>query len=704
MSQTFGHHPWTVSELVTGVASGQIRLPDLQRPFVWSNAKVRDLIDSMYRGYPVGELMFWENSDDEHARPVQTHEGTQSATMQIIDGQQRLTSLYAVLKGHEVWREDYAKERIRIAFNPLSSRFDVPTAVIDRSPEWITDIVDVFNDPYGARDRFFAKLEADARELSINERRAIEAAVNQLFNLSTYTFQVVQVKRDVSRERVADIFVRINSEGVNLKAADFILTWLSVFWEEGRAELETFARNSRFAPEVISHLTNERITWTPHNPYLPLAPGQLVRMVVGFGLRRGRLSDAYNRLRGRDPRTREIDPLIMEAELAKFQQGQRQVLEPLNWDEFLKCLERAGFRTTEMITSDNTVLYSYVLWLTGRTKHRVPIDELREIIARWFFVSQLTGRYTNSPETQIQDDVSRLDQIQGIDARAFVATLEEMIVSAAPPDWWTVTLPDNLITSSTISPAFVGYIASLNILGAEALLSNLTVKDWINPNRRTVKGIEKHHLFPKNYLRRELHISSTRRVNQIANYALVEWSDNIEMSDDPPSEYWPREVASKALEGERLSRQLAWHALPVGWTEMDFDEFLTARRSLMAHVIRDGYRRLTDPNYQPDLGRVEVHGVELEAAAGTLEELVLAGLLPTGTILGPADSDTETVAQITEDGRIEMNERFYDSPTAAARDDGADVSDGWGYWTAYLDTGEVNLATLRESALAVGHA
>ena len=63
MSAKFGHHPWTVEELVSGVDKGTIRLPDIQRPFVWPNAKVRDLIDSMYRGYPVGELMFWANKD-----------------------------------------------------------------------------------------------------------------------------------------------------------------------------------------------------------------------------------------------------------------------------------------------------------------------------------------------------------------------------------------------------------------------------------------------------------------------------------------------------------------------------------------------------------------------------------------------------------------------------------------------------------------
>jgi hypothetical protein len=660
---------------------------------------VRDLIDSMYRGYPVGELMFWENRDEAHEKAIGISDKAQEATMQVIDGQQRLTSLYAVLKGLPIWREDYTKERIRIAFNPISQRFDVPTPVIERSVEWISNIVTIFSDPYATRDQYFARLAEEGRELSSETKRNIEIALNRVFALNEYGFQVVQVKKDVTREEVADIFVRINSEGVNLKSADFILTWMSVFWEEGRSQLEYFARDSRFTPAALSQITDQKVTWTPHNPYLALTPGQLVRLVIGYGLRRGRLSDAYNRLRGRDPRTREINLAQMEAELEKLKVGQEQVLKHLHWDEFLKIIERAGFRTSEMITSDNTVLYSYVLWLIGRVEHGVGIDDLREVMARWFFVSQLTGRYTNSPESQIQDDLARLELIEGPDATAFVAALEEMLSAAAPPDWWSVTLPDNLFTSSTISPSFVAYIASLNILDADVLLSTLKIKDWINPTRRTVKGVEKHHLFPKNYLKNVLKITSTRRINQIANYALVEWSDNIDISDDPPAKYWPEQLSSKNLKDDRLASQLAWHALPEGWTSMDFDDFLKSRRLLMARIIHEGYKRLTDPNYQPDLSRLDVGGEELASTLATLEELVAAGVLPPGTLLSPAEADTDTVAQITENGQIEMNERLYASPTAAARDDRADISDGWRYWVAHLDEGEVLLDDLRTRSI-----
>lgn len=147
----------------------------------------------------------------------------------------------------------------------------------------------------------------------------------------------MQIREDVSRETVADIFVRINSEGVSLSSADFILTWMSVFWEAGRTELETWARNSRFTPaEVTSILEEDKCSWTPRNAYMSFDPGQILRVAVAVGLRRAKLQDAYNALRGRDPRTRLIHPERRETELAKLKVGQAHAIKPLHWDEFLR--------------------------------------------------------------------------------------------------------------------------------------------------------------------------------------------------------------------------------------------------------------------------------------------------------------------------------------------------------------------------------
>lgn len=694
MSATFGHHPWSVQELVNGVKTGQVRLPDIQRPFVWTNAKIRDLIDSMYKGFPVGELMFWANHGEDHSHPIGSEAKTQLATMQIVDGQQRLTALFAVIEGKEIWRDDYTQETIQLAFNPLLERFEVPNAST-RSLEWIVDVISVFNNPISARADYLKRLGSDGREVSSAMAEGIELSLNKLHNLLKYSFQVVQLNELVTREEVADIFVRINSEGTRLESADFILTWMSVFWEEGRAELENFARDSHFTPVGISQVLKRKIDWTPHNPYLKLTAGQMLRVCIAYGLRRGKVDDAYNRLRGRDPRTREISSELREIELEKLKAGQAHVLRKLHWDEYLKVLEHAGFRSSAMITSQNTVLYTYTLWLLGRVDFDVPVDKLREVMARWFFMSQITGRYTNSPESQIQEELSRLGTVAGQSADRFVKELNSMIDAAVPADWWTVTLPENLITSSTNSPPFVGYIAALNILDADVLLSTMSIRSWINPNRRSLKGIERHHLFPRDYLKTELKITIPRRVNQVANFALVEWSDNIDIDNEAPYVYWPRQVLKKEIGPERLARQEEWHSLPHNWIHMEYETFLQERRKLMAHATHEGFKRLTDPNYKPDLTRA----VAPLAAAGetlpSLEGLFLSGILPPGTIITPASSDRETTGEITVDGHLQIGEHLYDSLARAARDDGADTTDGWEYWQATISGEAILLADLR---------
>ena len=683
-STKFGHHPWTVRGLVDGIGSGQIGLPDIQRPFVWPNAKIRDLIDSMYRGYPVGELMFWANRSGDHTRPIGT--GGQDVTMQVVDGQQRLTSLYAVTKGEQVWREDYSREQIRIAFSPLHERFEVLTPIFERSPEWIRDITKIFADPITARREFLARLRSD-REIDGPTEDSIETAINRVHGLlEGYPFQVVQISSDVGRETVADIFVRINSEGVMLSSADFILTWMSVFWEEGRQQLDDFARGSRFTAARVSEITEQAVNWTPFNPFLSIDPGQVLRVVVAVGLRRGRLSNAYNALRGRDPRTREINPTLRQQELVRLQVGQGQVLNPLHWDEFLKVLERAGFHSKDMITSKNTVLYTYALWLIGRVDFGVAIDSLREVMARWFFISQITGRYTNSPESAIDDDLSRIDAVESKTPQAFIETLDDLVASAAPADWWTISLPEEFVTSSIRAPAYVGYLAALNILDAEVLLSPMKVRDWVNRHRRPIKGIEKHHLFPKDYLVSVQGIKSARKINQVANYALVEWSKNIAISNEAPFTYWPKQIEGVAHEW--LANQSEWHALPNGWCEMDYDQFLVARRKLMAKVAKEGFKRLLNPDYSPDLTLPDPEVAQTDVVLPSLQDLVARGVLSPGTKLIPVNPDRPTVAEITEDGEVRIGERTFETLNRAAREDGADIDDGWDYWLTHLDGDE----------------
>jgi hypothetical protein len=687
MSDLFKPVPWTVQNLVGAVQSGALRLPELQRPFVWDKVKVRDLVDSIYRGFPVGELMFWNVPGDDDTKSIGIGPKTQSAKAKIVDGQQRLTSLYVVMTGEPVVDDDYRRERIRIAFNPFSERFEVTSAALEKSPEWIPDISAVYASPLKARKAFLTQY-ATTRDLSTETEERLEEVFAKLHGLKDFSFTVVELQPSVDREKVAEIFVRINSEGVNLTQADFILTWLSVFWDEGRDELEDFSRNSRLTPDAVLERTGVKTAWTPKNHYIAPDPGKMLRVIVAVGQNRGRLRNAYNALRGRDPRTGTVIPENRARELTSLQQAQAHALKPTNWDDFLRVLGRAGFRSKKMITSDNTVLYSYALWLVGLTRHKVDRTELRDLMARWFFMSQTTGRYTNSPETRIEEDLSRISELAVGDAAGFTRVLGHVIDTVFTQDFWTIRLADDFVTSSTsASPAYQAYLAALNILDADLFALNGKVRDWMDPSAATLKDVEGHHIFPKGYLK-TISITNMRRVNQVANFAPTDWVTNNFISDRDPKEYWPDLVKKRALSGRTLENQRFWHALPERWEALAYDDFLAARRSLMARVTRDGFSKLSDPSYQPHLEEISEASVSEETLLEvSLADLLQAGLLKAGDLLTPADAERESIAEITDEGLISLNEHSYDTPQRAARADGDEHSDGWEYWIiAHGDT------------------
>ena len=695
MSDLFKPVPWTVEGLVAAVQSGALRLPDIQRPFVWKRVKVRDLIDSIYRGYPVGELMFWNLPGDESARAIGIEDKTQTAKAKIVDGQQRLTSLYAVMTGNPVVDDEYRREPIIIAFNPFSERFEVLSAAIAKSPEWVSDISTVFDNPIRTRKAFISRYR-DGHNLSESAEEDLEGVFERLHSIRKYDFTVIELQPGIAPPRVADVFVRINSEGVNLTQADFILTWLSVFWEEGREELERFSRHARLTPDAVSEREHKAISWTPKNHYIAPDPGKMIRVIVAVGQNRGRLRNAYNALRGRDPRTGEVNETQINHQLDLLKTAQATALNPTNWDDFLRVLGRAGFRSRKMITSNNTVLYTYSLWLIGLTKFNLDRSRLRGLMARWFFMSQTTGRYTNSPETSMEEDLARFDD-NSREPEIFVNVIERVIETTLTGDFWTIRLPDDFITSSTfVSPAYQAYVASLNILDADLFLLNEKIRDWMDPSAAATRSVEGHHLFPRGYLKTE-GITNTKRINQVANIAPTDWATNNLISDRPPQEYWPDLVARRNLIDDVLRNQQYWHALPKLWESMSYEDFLEHRRHAMAQVVHDGFRRLSDPSYQPRVhGPVLVTPEEETRASVTLSDLLAAGLLETGDLLIPVDPERETIAEVTDEALIALDEHTYDSPQRAAHADGAEYSDGWDYWMRVEDEPQRTLRQLAE--------
>lgn len=571
---------YNLGALLDSIDLGVIGLPEIQRPFVWKNAKARDLFDSMYLGYPVGYLLLWQNASVDGSKGIGVDGKQKHPSLLIVDGQQRLTSLYAVVKGKKVIREDYSEEFIEIAFHPMEEKFEVADAAIRRNKNWIPNISRLWSPDTDLFELVDAYLEAlrQTREVTADDTRKIRQSIQRLQGLVNYPFRALELLAAVNEEQVSQVFVRINSKGQRLNEADFILTLMSVYWDEGRHELEKFSRAAKVPAQGP----------TPYNHFLQPAPDQMLRAAIGYGFKRGRLQYVYSLLRGKDLETGQFSEERRDAQFVRLKDVQACALNLQHWKDFLKCLLRAGYRSGKVITSETTVLYSYVFYLLGKAEFGLSENELRRAISRWFFFASLTGRYTNSPESALESDLIQLRDVK--DSAGFLAFIDKNIAAQLTDDFWKVTLPNDLDTAASRSPSLMAYIAALCLLDAKVLFSGLNVGSLLDPTTDAYRNsLERHHLFPKDWLKRNGY-AEIYQTNQIANYAMIEWPDNSDISAKSPADYWPQ-FNNRYTPAEWQAVRY-WHALPEDWEKLNYEDFLKARRGLIAQVIRDGFEKI----------------------------------------------------------------------------------------------------------------
>lgn len=572
---------YSLTHLIEEIKHGKIALPDIQRAFVWTDKQVRDLFDSLYRGYPVGTLMFWETGVDGPVRHIGTHQHNNIAKLLIIDGQQRLTSLYTVLTGQPVLTKSYEQRYIRIAFRPRDEAFEVSNSIIENDPEFIPDITTLWNEGHRTTvRRFFARLnQAYGLDPDDPDQRMLEDRIYQLHDIHGFRFQTIELNASTTEEQAAEIFVRINYQGIRLERLDFILTLMSVYWDRGRKQLESFCRSA---------IEPRRNQPTSSNALIEPAPDQLLRVAVGLAFRRGRLQQVYDILRGKDLRTGLVSRERREEQFEELRRAQNAVLDLDNWHSFLKCLLRAGFRSSRMIASQNALIFSYVFWLVGRHEFHVSLPVLRRVIARWFFMVHTTSRYTGSVEAQFESDLARISTLEDNDGEAFCNELNRIVQSNFGSDYWGTSLPNLLDNSSTKSSALCSYWAALNILGARALFGETLVSELFD-GYSSIGSLVRERLFSRSYLIKAGESRASIQ-NAVANMTFIEWPESLRVDQDDPSDYWP--TLTRTLDSKTMERYMYWHGLPNGWEHYDYDNFLRQRRRLVAKVIRDAYEYL----------------------------------------------------------------------------------------------------------------
>lgn len=587
--ELFDNIPSKVGDLLCDIRNGKVGLPDLQRPFVWKNSKVRDLLDSMLKGYPIGYVMIWQTPEGyETFNPIGTDDKPyMRPDYLVIDGQQRLTALLSSIYEIPVKDKNYKERTIFISFNPLTREFAVRTEAHKKNPEWISEISQAFaadaeHNVSRFRRQFIKNCNASREKnnkplLTDEEEEQIETNLNDLLNLSIYMLPTLRINSKATEEDVAEIFVRVNSGGQKLTENNFIETLLAVYDNQVHDRINQFCAQSR------SHEKG-----TSYNPILEVDPSHLIRMTVGLGFRRARLRYAYMLLRGKNLEDRTISQEEMKINLDTFRNTLDKVTNLTNWHAFMGLFDDIGYVNKSLIASTNTVVYCYVLYLIGKYDYHVPPMELQRIIRKWIFMSTITQFYIGSTESEVEKQFADLREKKT--PEEFITYLENIIRTRFSDDYFQITLPATLTSSSAQSPAWYGYIASLNILGTPVLFSTTILAVKMRTEAGGPKAaLDKHHIFPKNYLKNNGY-TSDRDINQIANYTYLDYNTNIEISDDPPEEYVKR--FRERLGEEEYKKTCMENALPENFEHMSYPEFLEKRRHLMADIIRKAYERL----------------------------------------------------------------------------------------------------------------
>ena len=461
--ELFDNIPSKVADLLADVKNGRIGLPDLQRPFVWKDNKVRELLDSMMKGYPIGYIMLWSSPEEyDNTGYIGKNDKIYNRPDDlVIDGQQRLTALLASLYGVTIRDKNYKERKIRISFNPLTREFAVWTQAYERDAEWISEISKVFEaDKEHSISKFrkaFIRSANEGRsknnvpELTEDEEDIIEENINDLLNLGIYSLPTLKINAKADEEDVADIFVRVNSGGQNLTEKNFIETLISVYDNEVHNKINKFCAESRIPADGTSY-----------NQILLADPSHLIRMSVGLGFRRARLRYAYMLLRGKNLKTGEITQEVRQENSAIFKKSLDTVTNLNNWHGFMNLFSLAGYLKGSLVTSSNAVVFSYVLYLIGKYDYKVPSVELNKIISKWIFMSTITGFYSGSTETEVEKQFADLRNIHNLSE--FVEYLNSVISNRFTDDYFKYSLPAELNSSSATSPAWYGYVAAINVL------------------------------------------------------------------------------------------------------------------------------------------------------------------------------------------------------------------------------------------------
>lgn len=594
----------TVDTVLSWIKTREVVIPEIQRPFVWKATQVRDLIDSLYKGYPVGYLIVSRSHE------MRLKDGSMSKGQRIlIDGQQRVTALMAAILGRSVLNNEYKEKFIKIAYNPFAdgdeNLFEVQDQSHLKSKKWIADISILFDDDFDD----YEFIETYCRENPEMDFKTLNKKIKRIVDIKTKDLGIIEISSELDIDTVTDIFIRINSKGAVLSQADFAMSKIAADEKYGgnilRKAIDYFCHVAvepifydtllKNDSQFIASDLGKEMAWLRNDMGSIYDPSYEDMLRVSFihMFSRGKLKDLVSLLSGRDFETRDYKEEIAEDSFKKLTEGIKHFMHQYYFEQFVLAVRGAGFVSNKLISSQNVLDFAYVVFLKLALSDEVGKTEIKRYVSKWLVMSILTGRYSASPESRMDQD------IRNINEKGVVKYLEEIEKAELSDAFWEFGLPQKLDTPNSAAPALSAYFAAQIVLGDKGLFSaTSTVRDLYGAS-------DVHHIFPKAYLQRTGILDNRAIYNQVANYVYLDTPINITIGDKSPNVYFKDAFESARETGtvfgysmteKELKDNLIMNCIPIEIENWDYNDyqakFLVKRRKMMAKKIQDYYNKL----------------------------------------------------------------------------------------------------------------
>lgn len=567
MSYIYSTFPKEIFSLITNIQEWEIGLPDLQRPYIREKKDARNLIDSLYIWYPTGTILLLENETHHKTKTIWTNDKIQKRPRYVvIDWQQRLTSLFAIITWESIIKKNSKLEQIIISFNPIEEKFEVANSSTEKWIEWIYDIKEVLKWSTYQVTKVYLEKNNHKKDDYENFEETISARIDKLKNILKTSFNCIWISKDVSLDQVSEIFLRINNQWKKLNNADFILTLMSVYWEEWRGIIENFSLYTKKQKDILEFEADD-----------------IIRILIGVGLYRAKLEDAYKFLKRNGE---EFPDLLSDLDYLTNNHHRKNFLNIFKWMWFI---DQSLFRQKA------TTIACYIFYIIWTKKFSISFPEISKLIQKYFIRTYLGSKYVSSWETTLEKDLKEIQKCNK--KQDFIDYLNIESNSYLNDDARNIQLLRSINTSSSLNSIFVTYIASQIYYNKKILFNDTTLTSYFlsKGSSSEKKEIDHHHIFPRNFLLESFWMENidTTQINQIANKVYCYNTDNKIIWAKSPREYVSY---YKSVYGDiKVNESLKENDIHERFYEMSYDDFLEDRQKRILISLKKYVAEISDP-------------------------------------------------------------------------------------------------------------